>query len=425
MSSMKHILLITYYFPPCGGAAVQRWLRFLPLLVQAGYKITVLTPQEGDFPYYDYSLVSKLPPAVRVIHTPSMNLRKLFRKLSGSKAILPHGDLKEFAQGSLGQRLVLWGRLNLVIPDIRISWNRFARQSAQKLLLTDKFDVIITSGPPHSTHLVGYYLKKRYKLRWIADFRDPWTKIHYLQQNPPLVPTRKIHQALEARILRTADLSLVVSQAISDELPRGNKCVLYNGFNQLDFHAQQYQRGPLFRIKYVGQLTAGQDISPLLDLILKTFNGSGISISFVGTRLDPQILALYQDRIESGVIEIIGFTSHEEAIGEMVNAELLVLLINDTAFNKGIVTTKLFEYMGSRTPVLCLGPLQSEAALLLDQFQAGMCFAYSDQAGQAEYIQKLYSDWQRQSDLKSDKDLSAITVQNQIQNLISVLEADS
>jgi glycosyltransferase involved in cell wall biosynthesis len=414
---MKEILLITYYFPPCGGAAVQRWVRFLPLLAEAGYDITVLTTKDGDYPDVDKSLLSNIPPQIKVIRTFTPIFGKLWKSLIGKESNVPYGSFEFHEKTSFIEKIVLWFRLNCVIPDARIVWNFYAKRRGARICSKKNFAWVITTGPPHSTHLIGMYLKKRFKLNWIADFRDPWTQIFYLKDKRQNYFIRAINENLEKRVLSKADKTLVVSDYIMKQLPNGNKLVLYNGYDKNDFSSFTYQRSDEFRLKYVGQLTEGQDIDKLLEFLSSKTSKDFVSnsvIQFIGTR------NIVMDKY-SIPIRKVGFIPHRQATQEMINCELLLLMINKYNDNQGMVTTKLFEYIASRTPILCLGPLHGEAASIINQAGAGFV---SDSLNEdvIVYINKIYQSWEQNQPIRNDNDIIKWSVQQQIGELICVLD---
>jgi len=417
---MKNILLITYYFPPCGGAPVQRWLRFLPLLVQAGNKVSVLTTEDGDYPVLDPSLLEKIPPEVEVIRTSVPKLGKLWQKITGKNEALPYGKIEGGQHASFTKRLLIWLRLNLIAPDARIVWNPSAKKKALSLLRERGSDLIITTGPPHSTHLIGLYLKRKVKVKWLTDFRDPWTKIHYLQlekQNPLI---RKLNQFWERQVVSNADVNLIISKAIADSLPEGRKQVLYNGFDPSDFTDMHYAPASDFRIKYIGQLTAGQDIEPFLIFLseqVQKYKITNINFTFVGN-VKPEI------KNYNFPVYYTGFVNHASAIEEMVNSELLILLINDTANNLGILTTKLFEYLASQTPIMCLGPVAGEAANVIVSSKAGKVFSGLN-SEVWEYIKTLYQNWKHGEPVRNDYDCSLWSVQQQIKTLLQIIDNET
>jgi hypothetical protein len=191
------ILLITYYFPPCGGAAVQRWLRFINALDKKGVEIFVVTTLDGDYPYRDESLLSKIPATVKVLRSKPISFGKLWNIL-GQKE-LPYGSLQNKTTDKPLQKFLYWLRLNVIVPDLRIGWNPAALKSAVQVLRTNKIDYVITTGPPHSTHLIGLKLKKRYNIQWRTDFHDPMSEIYYLKLNPPMRLTMALHKYLKGK----------------------------------------------------------------------------------------------------------------------------------------------------------------------------------------------------------------------------------
>ena len=205
------LLLISYYFPPCGGAAVQRWLRFINALDRRGVKVTVVTTREGDYPYTDYSLFDKLPTGIRVLRSKPFGFGSLWRFL-GQKE-LPYGSLKSRHNDSLLKRTLYWLRLNLIVPDLRIGWNSSAYKLAKAELLKNNYTAVITTGPPHSTHLIGLKLKKNLRIKWCTDFRDPWSEIYYLKLTPPLSLTLNLHKYMERKVIASADLNFIVSRS--------------------------------------------------------------------------------------------------------------------------------------------------------------------------------------------------------------------
>jgi len=414
---MKRILLVTYYFPPCGGASVQRWLRLLPELSRSDFQISVLTTVNGDYPLIDNSLLDQLPESVKVHRTYTPVFGKIFSFLTKGKKPLPYGNLSRKSTSSIVLKVLYWIRLNLIIPDARVVWNRFAYKKAVLLHNENKYDIVITTGPPHSTHLVGMKLKKKFGMKWFTDFRDPWTKIYYMLLEKQNVISQVINAYFEKRVLKQADLNLVISDWIAEQLPIGNKATFYNGYCQTDFCGLEYSTSNLFRIKYIGQITAGQDINGLLTFIsshASQNNLKDISVSFVGSD------AIISD-LSGMTIEKLPFLPHKKSLHEMVNAELLILIINKYSQNKGMLTTKLFEYIGSRTPVLSIGPLAGEAAKIISSSAAGMTFEIIDDEVW-QYVYDAYSKWKNKSPVRNDKDISQWSVQHQVKHLEHLIE---
>lgn len=399
--ALSKLLLITYYFPPCGGAAVQRWLRFISALERRGVSVTVITTKDGDYPYRDESLLAKLSPELKVLRSRPISFSALWSKL-GQKE-LPYGSLNSKDSDSWLKKALYWLRLNLVVPDMRIGWNRSAYRLAVEELKRNNYDVVFTSGPPHSTHLIGLKLKQKYGITWYTDFRDPWSDIYYLKLNPPSKLTMLLHKHLERKVIQSADRNFIVSRSIAEALPEGNKTVLYNGFEPADFEVLNYQRAAKFRIKFVGQITAGQDVKPLLGALSELSSLTEIEFSLIGTRDFPAT---------DVPIRRMPFLPHREALNELVNAELLVLFINDYEGNKGMLTTKLFEYIASRSPILCLAMPGGEAEEII--YQSGSGVVINSMPEIAVHIATLYRNWMNGNDKRNTNDISFMDVNRQI-----------
>lgn len=407
------ILLISYYFPPAGGAAVMRWLRFAPYLTQRGHQLTVLCSSGGDYPFIDESLVNKIPTEVKVIRAKAPRMSRLWGLFSRRKEDLPHGSL-DTRQMSYLARIMVFIRINFILPDLRVFWNHFAYRAAERELRTQPYDVFITTGPPHSSHLIGLKLKKRYpRLKWFTDFRDPWANIHYLELNPPLPFSRFIHRQMEKRVLRGADCNFIISHAIAEALPLARKAVIYNGFDPEDFQGIEYKPAPTLRIKYIGQITAGQDARQILEII--RLLPEKPELSFIGTRLsEGEILdfsAILGDKFRH-----LPFVPHGEALKEAVNSDCLVLLINNYSGSKGMLTTKLFEYLASRTPILLIGDTTSEAADVIRECKAGACFATEELKAAAKWVAGISAGY------RTSGNIEAYSVAKQIDKLIERME---
>ncbi|MDD2227815.1 MAG: glycosyltransferase [Candidatus Cloacimonetes bacterium] len=403
---INKIMLISYYFPPCGGAAVQRWLRFIAALERRDVQVTVITTKNGDYPYRDESLLKKLSPQLKILRSSPLSFGSLW-SLLGQKE-LPYGSLESNSHDTWLKRALYWIRLNLIVPDMRAGWNPSAYKLAADELKTNNYDVVFTSGPPHSTHFIGMKLKRQFGINWCTDFRDPWSDIYYLKLNPPSSITMLMHKYLERKIIASADCNCIISRSIANALPKGKKLVLYNGFDPADFEGLHYAPADKFRIKYVGQLTAGQDVTSLLEELSKLDSVEDLEFSFIGTRNIPKT---------NLPLRIIPFLPHREALDELVNAELLVLIINDYEGSQGMLTTKLFEYIGSRTPILCLSKPGGEAEEIILKSQSGI--AVNSTVDIRKHIVFQYEQWQQGNYKRSTGNLDFLDVNNQVSKLLS------
>lgn len=420
------LLLITYYFPPCGGAAVQRWLKWLPELVKNGFEVTVLTTRDGDYPVLDPSLLKEIPPQVKVIRCGAPSPAKVWKMLFGKQSAVPYGDLSTDKNTSLLHKALIWVRLNLLIPDARKFWNRPALRAATHFLRENPIDLVITTGPPHSTHLIGLALKQRYKVRWIADWRDPWSSVYYLKLNPPSAFSMRRHLAMERLVAETADLNIVVSRHLAEQLPGLNKEVIYNGYaaDKSGISAQdQKVRADKFRIKYVGNLTEGQKLAEGVKMIRQAFPDGNFELSFIGTRLSPEQQKILSEEIP-GKYTCKDFVPHQAALEEMADCETLLLLINYYEGFEGMLTTKLFEYIASGTKIFCVGQHGGEAEELIVKFGAGACFDVGEIDAAVSFLRSLHSDWQAGKPIKNLADTSALSAQQQARKLILELRSE-
>ncbi|MDP8231538.1 MAG: glycosyl transferase [Candidatus Zophobacter franzmannii] len=406
---MKKLLLITYYFPPAGGPAVQRWLRFLKYLPDHDWQVTVITTEDGDYPFIDETLVGEVPLHVNVIRTKTPTFGSLFHMLSGHQdKNIPYGSLNSTHSDSLGKKAMFWARLNLVAPDARIIWNKHALGTAIQELKETPYDVVVTTGPPHSTHLIGLKLKKIFNIPWVTDFRDPWSKIFYLQLAKAGKMIKKANVKFETLVLSEADLNIVVSPQIAEQLPKGNKAILPNGFDHKKFAKIPYYTSPQFRIKFIGTLSQGQTLEPFvkaLEVFVKNQLSDDIELELTGDYTHHPYLAEY--------ITYKPFTPHKNAIDKMRNAELLLLPINAYVGSSGMLTTKLFEYIGSDTPILCFGPQEGAAADMLRKHGTGITCSYSNQSVILAYLEKLYSAWLDGKPIRNSKDTTPIQSETQ------------
>ena len=421
---MKRLLLISYYFPPCGGAAVQRWLRFLPFLVDAGYEVHVLAPKDGDFPYRDESLMAKIPQEVRVHHTPAPKLGRWWRFFGGKNARLPHGDLSIDKETSLLKRLLLWLRLNLIFPDLRVFWLPTAIPKACQLHREHGFDLIISTGPPHSSHLIGLHLKTRFpKLKWVADWRDPWSEIYYLKLQKPLPHARHIQRYLQNKVLKTAELNLLISKHLMEQLPDANKLLLRNGFDLNEIEAAKRaakRQDDAFVISYVGQFTMGQDIAFMMDVLLAMMDKADVKIRFIGSNVSAELSERLR-KTAKDKFELLPFIPHQQALAQMAASNVLLLLINRYEGHQGMLTTKLFEYLGVGVPILALGPRGGEAEELIRSHQAGAAFD-SDQASQAiDWLNRQYQLFKIGNAATEAADMSSLSSIYQSQILLKAL----
>lgn len=367
--SNKKVLIFTYYFPPAGGVAVQRFLKFSKYLPQFGWEPIIVTVKNGSYPYYDESLLNELSPNLKVYRTDTFEPFELYNLLKGKKGkAMPVVSVGAQQKRSLFQRLSEYVRANFFIPDARKGWVPYAIKQAEEIFKTELIDAVITTGPPHSTHLIGLHLKKKYGIKWVADFRDPWTGIFYNNILPRTDSTKQKDRALETQVLQTADLVTVISSGMKKEFEsRANAIeVVMNGYDEHDFEQPIEQAAsPVFTIRYVGNLMASQNATGFWSALKRLKQeGYNFKLEFIGRVDDPIKESIAQNDL-SDKCNYVDFVKHQQAIKLMQKADMLLFAIPDVKDNALILTGKLFEYLASKTNIISYGPVHGNAAEIL------------------------------------------------------------
>ena len=420
---MKKVLIIVYYWPPSGGAGVQRWLKFVKYLPQFGWMPTVVTTKEGDYPAIDKSLCDEIPAGIKVIRTKTPTYGEWYKRVSGRNSIIPYGSLETTSQDSLMKKILVWLRLNIIIPDARRIWNKHAFKAAGKELLSNKYDAVVTSGPPHSTHLIGYKLKKQFNLKWIADFRDPWTQMGYLKNIKRWKLTELIDKLLEKKVIHNCDILLAAAQKIiADFGNKKNMRLLTNGFDEQDFENITKRKDKnFFKINYFGLLTRGTDLSNIFKVVerLEKKKIDKIQFNFWGKISEDIIHPVEEIGIGNKFI-FHSYISHKEMLFELVNSSMLLLVLNNV--RKGIIPLKLFEYMGSNITILGIGDSESEPAKILKETKSGKMFDYDKIEEIADFIEMRYKEWQAGKTFSVSNKIEKYSRRNLTKQLAEILE---
>lgn len=392
---MKKVLIITYYFPPAGGAGVQRWLKFVKYLPQYGCEPLVLTVDGNyaSYPQKDASLAADIPSGLKVVRTRTREILSAYKKLSPQKQI-PYGGFANEQDPGLFQKIARFIRGNFFLPDPRKAWNRFALPEAVSLIENENIGTVITTGPPHSTHLMGLKLKKRYpSLKWIADLRDPWTDIYY---NDVLYQGRlakRMNLAMERKVLNSADVLVTVSEGVKrnfcSHAPVEHKFhVIPNGYDAPDFADVPVDAGrgnPRMVISYIGTLSPLYEtetfVSALKNLSPEII--SKISLRMIGD-VNPEVAAAFSKT--SVEIEYLSYQQHSSAVRYMRDSDLLLLLLPKTS-GEGVLTGKFFEYLAARRPIILVQPVKSEVGEIINTLGAGKVFDSGQSDELAKYIE--------------------------------------
>ena len=380
---MKKVLIITYYWPPSGGAGVQRWVKFIKYFSKYNIKPYVITvdPKLASYPLTDNTLKSDIPNGTEVFLTKTFEPYSYYKKIN--KKEIPYAGFANEGKPNFVQKTARFVRGNFFIPDARKGWNKFAYAKALEVIKKEKIDTVITTSPPHSSQLIGLKLKKELKINWIADLRDPWTDIYYYKSMLHTKWAKIKDLNYERKVLENSDQIVVVSNSIkqlmaskSSSIDPSKINIIPNGFDEEDFQKIAYKKASPLCISYTGTITQDYPTSNLI----KGLIDNKLTISFTGQA---------DQSTKNNFKEIASFykhVSHKEIIDIILGSDLLVLIIPKIKNNEGILTGKLFEYLGSKKPILCIGPTNGDAAKIIDECKAGKTFDYSDTKGITEFL---------------------------------------
>jgi glycosyltransferase involved in cell wall biosynthesis len=395
---VSKVLLITYYWPPAGGAGVQRWLKMSKYLSQK-FEFHVFCPDGADYPVKDLTLEKEVSERITVIKKKIWEPYELASKFSKRNTNFKKGQLNPQSDRSIMDHLSIFVRSNFFIPDGRAAWINPSFNQLKSYVTKEKIDVIISTGPPHSVHVIALKLKRKYpKIKWIADFRDPWTEIDYFDKLNLTRFALKKHKKLELDVLQHADKVVCVSPSWSESLARicGRPVsTIFNGFDQSDFH-ETNTKSTDFLLVYSGLVN--RDRSPyhlwsaLNELIQEDSEfADNFKLRFIGT-VDPFVQAqieTFQALLDR--TEFKGYLPHSDSIKCITEAALLLLLINNTANQKGILPGKLFEYLATGVPILCIGPSDGDISRILKETESGTVVSFEDTEAMKKEIQHQFN----------------------------------
>ncbi|MDT0539572.1 glycosyltransferase family 4 protein [Croceitalea sp. P059] len=397
---MKKVLIVCYYWPPAGGPGVQRWLKFVKYLPEFDIEPIVFVPKNANYPIIDDSLLKEIPKNIRVIKQnifEPYGLAAIFSKKKTNR--ISSGIIPKHEKQSVIERLFLWIRGNFFIPDARKYWVKPSVKTLSKLIKEENIQTVVTTGPPHSVHLIGLKLKSKFNLNWIADFRDPWTSIGYHKKLKLTEYSQQKHKILEKQVLNFADKVLVTSKATKQEFEQITSKpieVITNGYDGLKIETTLDKS---FTISHIGSLLT--DRNPvLLWEVLKELCDSHQAFKKV---LQIQLIGVIGDGVKQslaqyGLCDVVfdrGYVSHSEVLTLQAKSQVLLLLEIDAAETQGIIPGKLFEYLNARRPILALGPINWEAGAMVEETKSGASFTPKDKLGLKNVLLKWFNAYQK------------------------------
>ncbi len=426
----KKILIITYYWPPAGGPGVQRWLKFAKYLPEFGWKPVIYTPENPSYPLIDESLMKDIPQNIEIIRTKIWEPYQLAERLNKSNKKFKAGQFDVGNNQSWKSRLSIWVRGNFFIPDARVFWVKPSIRFLEHYLKENKIDVVVTSGPPHSLHLIGLGLKKKLPgLKWIADFRDPWTEISYYKHLKLTKSSDTKHRALESAVFKNADITLATSYTDAENFRKAgaHAICITNGFDESDSQktVKAQIQNKAFTLSYIGvleQLRNPENLWKALDELVQenTEFAQHFNLKFVG-RIDDKILHVIEKSGLKNHILNLGYLSHGKAVEEMQNSEMLLITNFPNESSKGIIPGKIFEYLASGKQILSFGPSGADVSKILEETNAGKHFSYDDSEAVKRFILEKFNLWKNGNLHENTQSIEQFSRKNLTQQLTKIL----
>ena len=400
---MKKVLIITYYWSPAGGPGVQRWLKFVKYLPDFGIEPHVYVPKNPTYPLLDEKLVADVSKKAIIIKKPIFEpygLAGIFSKKKTQK--ISSGIIPNKKKQSWVEKLLIWIRGNLFIPDARLFWIRPSVQFLSKYIQEHQIETVITTGPPHSLHLIGMELKNRHKINWITDFRDPWTTIGYHDKLQLSYWAAKKHKQLEKQVLNSCDQIIVTSPTTKTEfeaLTSKPISVITNGYD-----VESISKKPLdekFTLAHIGSFLSERNPrilwKALAELVKENKDFSEkLELKLIGAVSDSVLETIKEFKLEH-FVNHLGYVSHEVALQEQRCSQVLLLIEIDSEQTNCIIPGKLFEYLVSERPILAIGPEKADFASIIKETNTGTFFTYEDKDALKSQIVQYFEAFQSQS----------------------------
>ena len=428
---MKKVLIITYYWIPSGGAGVQRWVKFAKFLRDFGYEPIIYTPENPEYPSIDTSFEKDIPTDIEIIKTPIWEPYNVYRNLTGKRnQTINAGFISENKKQGWKDKLSIWIRGNFLIPDPRRFWIKPSVHFLTDYLHKNHVDAIISTGPPHSMHLIGMGLKKQFPtLPWIADFRDPWTNIDFYKDLNLSCISDKIHHRLEKKVIQKADSIIVVSNGMKEEYAAMNPKqiqVITNGYDESDTLKSVVELDKKFSISHIGTLNSARNPKNFWKVLNEICAENSefkqdLQIQLVG-KIDFSVIeSIKLNGLTDNLVKI-DYLSHKEAIVKQQASQILLLLINQSGNAKGILTGKFFEYLAAKRPILAFGPTDGDAAKVLSDTLAGTMVEFDDEKLIRKTILDYYQRFKTGSLTVEAKSVEAYSRRSLTGKLVELLE---
>ena len=398
---MKRVLVISYYWPPTGGSGVQRWVKFAKYLPSEGWQPVIYTPENPEQLAVDASLEAEVPAEAEIIRThivePYEMYKKFLKKSGHSRAAVEVNPVNAQNKSFL-QKAAMWVRGNLFLPDPRCLWIGPSVRFLKQYLKEHPVDLIVSTGPPQSMHIIGMKLSKATGLPWIADFRDPWTKIFYFKHLSMTRLTERWHKRMEKKVLDNAAAVVAVSPLVQQEFQKMTQTpveLITNGYDECDFAAErcvEADGGPDrdFVITHTGLFAADGDPTVLWKVLAEKCRKDEnfrkhLKIKLIG-KTDEKIKDSLKEAGLEGCLIDMGYQPHSVAVEEQRKASMLILPLRKEPEYKAVLPGKLFEYLASWRPVLGIGQPDGAMSMILNTTKTGVVFDWEDRSSLKRFV---------------------------------------
>lgn len=421
--TLKKVLIISYYWPPAGGSGVQRWVKFAKYLPESGWQPIVYTPSNPEYPSLDNSLTSEVTTIPTITH-PIFEPYSLYRRFTGTKDSVGAGFVSEKESHGFAKKFAVWIRGNLFIPDARLFFIKTSISRLSKFLKENNVDAIVSTGPPHSMHLIAKELSKKFQLPWLADFRDPWTKVYYFNDLKPGKWARKRQEKLETEVLTKADSVVLVTKGTAVEMnsivPRKYH-VITNGYDAHDFSLSSLkakkEKNETFVITYSGTLLPSQLITAFWDALSLLKSDYSFEIHFYG-RIDISTKNYISNVGLDSYCTYFGYIDHDLLIEKLLFSDCNLLILPNLSESDILIPGKLFEYLAAKRPIFSVGTPNSEIADLIDSHNAGYYHTFDDATGILKSLRSLFEDSQTQFSFDSVEKYSRKNLTKEIATIL-------
>lgn len=396
---MKKVLIITYYWPPAGGPGVQRWLKFVKYLRDFNIEPVLYIPENPEYPIIDSDFLNEIPKGLTIYKHSIFEPYKIASLFSSKKTKRISAGIIQSKNQSTLEKIMLWIRGNLFIPDARKYWVNPSVNFLSEILVKEKIETIITTGPPHSVHLIGLKLKEKLGVTWISDFRDPWTRIGYHKKLKLTKASQKKHKNLEKKVLTNADRIIVTSSTTKREFREITNqpiTVLTNGFDR-DYNSNTTLDSK-FTIAHIGSLLSGRNPENLWKVLSELVKSNSefkasFKLKLVGVTSADVLAAIYSYDLKE-YVEMKGYVAHKEALEIQNSSQVLLLTEINSKETQGIIPGKLFEYLAAKRPILAIGPKNWDVGEIITETNSGKLFDYSEASKLKEILLNWFNDFE-------------------------------